>query len=254
MPFDPAILIAALPALLVAGIGKGGFGGAAGFAATPLMALALGPRDAVGVMLPLLMVMDAAALRAFWGRWVATDLRPLMLGLAVGTALGWALFDALSPAAMQLAIGALALGFVVQRVAQRRGWRPAGSAAPAPRRAAFWGAAAGLTSFVAHAGGPPVAMHLLPRGLDKTALQATMVAAFAFVNALKLPVYVELGLVRRETLILALALAPAAYAGIRLGVWLHGRVRQEAFDRIVVVGLALAGAKLAWDGARALLG
>jgi uncharacterized membrane protein YfcA len=98
------------------------------------------------------------------------------------------------------------------------GWRPPGSTAPAPRRAVGWGVVAGLTSFVAHAGGPPVAMHLLPRGLDKTTLQATIVGAFAFVNVLKVPPYVGLGLIRQETVILALALAPAAYLGIRLGV------------------------------------
>jgi uncharacterized membrane protein YfcA len=84
-------------------------------------------------------------------------------------------------------------------------------------------------------------------------LQGTMVAAFAFVNAVKLPLYVGIGLIGGDTLLTALALAPAAYAGIRLGVWLHGRVRQAAFDRILEIGLALAGARLVWDGAAGLL-
>ena len=254
MPVDPVVLVAALPAVLLAGVGKGGFGGAIGFAATPLLALAIPPAQALGLMLPLLMLMDVAALRAFWRRWTQPDLGQLMLGMVAGIALGWALFDLLSPAGMRLAIGALALGFVAYRTATRLGLRPPSSTAPAPVRGAVCGAISGLIGFVAHAGGPPVAIHLLPRGFDKTTLQATMVAAFAFLNLLKLPPYLALGLVGSETLTLAVLLAPVAYGGIRLGVFLHGRVRQAAFERIVEIGLIFAGAKLVWDGWRGLGG
>lgn len=252
MGFDPVLFAVAIPAMLLAGISKGGFGGAGAFTAAPLMALAMPVKDAVGVMLPLLILMDMAALRAFWGRWAQPDARALMLALAAGTAIGWALFDRLSPAALQLAIGAVALGFVAFRAAQRLGWRPEGDPAFSPVRTGFWGVVAGVTSFVAHAGGPPVAMCLLPRRLDKKVYQATVVAAFAFVNLLKVAPFVDLGLIRSETLLLGLALAPMAYAGIRLGVWLHDRVAQALFERIVVVGLAATGLKLAWDGWRAL--
>lgn len=248
MPFDPMVLLAALPAVLLVGIGKGGFGGAIGFAATPMLALVIPPAQALGLMLPLLMLMDVAALRAFWRRWEWLDLRQIMAGMALGVALGWALFGFLSPAGMRLGIGALALGFVGWRISTRLGARPPASTAPAPRRAVICGAVSGVASFVAHAGGPPVAVHLLPRGFDKTTLQGTMVAAFAFVNLIKLPPYVGLGLIGTDTLLLSAILAPAAYGGIRFGVWLHGRVRQAAFERIVELGLVLAGLKLVHDG------
>jgi uncharacterized membrane protein YfcA len=104
MTYDAATLAIATVALLLAGIGKGGFGGVGGFAATPILVLAVPPGDAVGVMLPLLMLMDAAALKAFWRRWAWPDLRMLMTGMALGTAAGWALFDALSPGALKIAI------------------------------------------------------------------------------------------------------------------------------------------------------
>jgi uncharacterized membrane protein YfcA len=252
MTYDAATLAIATVALLLAGIGKGGFGGVGGFAATPILVLAVPPGDAVGVMLPLLMLMDAAALKAFWRRWAWPDLRMLMAGMALGTALGWALFDALSPGALKIAIALVAFAFLAQRAAQKLGWRPPGDPGPAPLRAAGWGAVAGVTSFVAHAGGPPVAMHLLPRRFDKTTLQATIVGAFAFVNVMKLPPYLSLGLIREDTALFSLSLAPVALIGIRLGVWLHGRASPAQFERVLEIGLGLAAAKLAWDGWTAL--
>ena len=250
---DPLLLLAATPAVAFAGVAKGGFGGAAAFAAAPMLAFAMPVTDAVGLMLPLLILMDVAALRAYWGRWARPARPALGVRLAPGAGFGCARFEGLSPAAIQLALGAISLAFVGFRFAQRVGWRPAGASGWRPGRMAFWGSVAGLTSFVAHAGGPPVAMALIPRALDKTAYQATVVIGFAVVNALKVPPYVALGLIGPDTLVLAALLAPAAFLGVRLGVRMHRRVRQETFEAAVLVGLALAGAKLARDGALDLL-
>ena len=250
---DLALVLAAAPAVMFAGVAKGGFGGAAAFAAAPLLSFVMPVTDAVGLMLPLLILMDAAALRVFWGRWARPDAFVLTGWLLVGAAVGWALFDSLSPAGIQLALGAISLGFVGFRAAQQVGWRPEGGSEWRPRRMAFWGSVAGVTSFVAHAGGPPVAMTLIPRNLDKTAYQATVVLAFAAVNLVKVPPYVGLGLIRADTLVLVAALAPAAFAGVRLGVWMHRRVDQKTFETVVLVGLALTGVKLMRDGVLGLL-
>ncbi len=245
---DPALVLAAAPAVMFAGVAKGGFGGAAAFAAAPLLSFVMPVTDAVGLMLPLLILMDAAALRVFWGRWARPDAYALTGWLLVGAAVGWALFDSLSPAGIQLALGVISLAFVGFRAAQQVGWRPEGGSEWRAGRMAFWGSVAGVTSFVAHAGGPPVAMTLIPRNLDKTAYQATVVLAFAAVNLVKVPPYVGLGLIRADTLILVAALAPAAFAGVRLGVWMHRRVDQKTFETVVLVGLALTGVKLMRDG------
>ena len=65
--------------------------------------------------------------------------------------------------------------------------RPAGVAASA---------VAGFTSFIAHAGGPPLSMYLLRRSLDKTQFVATTAAFFAAINYVKLVPYAWLGLPR----------------------------------------------------------
>ena len=248
MDLSLLLIAAAAPGVLIAGIAKGGFGGTGAFAAVPILSLSMEAGDAAGVMLPLLMVMDALALRAYWGRWSWIDARAIMVGLAAGTAIGWVVFGLLSPAAMKLAIGLVALVFVGFQLAQRLGWRPSGGSEFRRLRAWGWSTVSGVTSFVAHAGGPPVAMTLVPRRLDKTAYQATITISFAFVNALKLGPYAQLGLIDLDNLTLSAALAPLAALGILIGVWSHARVSQRVFERVVVLGIAAAGAKLVWDG------
>ena len=65
MTLDLNFYLFAVPAVIFAGMSKGGFGSAAAFAATPFLALILTPGQAVGLMLPLLMVMDVTAVRLF---------------------------------------------------------------------------------------------------------------------------------------------------------------------------------------------
>lgn len=251
---DPLFWALAVPAVLLAGVSKGGFGSGAAFAATPLLALALPPAVAVGLMLPLLMTMDATGLRAYWRRWSWPDARALMIGAVPGVALGALIYRAADPDAFRLAIGLVALGFVAFQMARSRGWAPAGGGPLKPRRAGFWGAVAGLTSFVSHAGGPPAAVHLLGRRLDKTTYQATTVLVFWWINLLKVGPYLWLGLIDAQTASAGLWLLPVAVGGMLLGVRAHHWLREDLFFRLVHVFLVATGTKLVWDGIAGLLG
>lgn len=255
---DPLFLAAAIPAVLLAGISKGGFGAGAGFAATPLLLLVASPEVAVGLMLPLLMVMDITGLRAWRGRWNLAEARPMMIGAIPGIALGAAFFWVVPEAAVRLLIGLIALGFVAFQLAQARGWGPspdpAAARRPAPFRAGFWGGVAGFTSFASHAGGPPAAVHLLTRPLSKAEYQATTVILFWWVNVVKLGPYWAVGLFDEGQLAAALWLAPVAVVGMLLGVWAHHRVPARLYFGLIRIMLTLTGAKLVWDGATGLIG
>ncbi|MFO7856820.1 MAG: sulfite exporter TauE/SafE family protein [Paracoccaceae bacterium] len=255
---DPLFLAAAIPAVLLAGISKGGFGAGAGFAATPLLLLVASPEVAVGLMLPLLMVMDLTGLRAWRGRWNLAEARPMMIGAIPGIALGAAFFWVVPEAAVRLLIGLIALGFVAFQLAQARGWGPrpdpAAARRPAPLRAGFWGGVAGFTSFASHAGGPPAAVHLLTRPLSKGEYQATTVILFWWVNVVKLGPYWAVGLFDEGQITAALWLAPVAVIGMLLGVWAHDRVPAHLYFGLIRVMLAITGAKLVWDGATGLIG
>lgn len=247
---EPLSLAFALGALgaLIAGISKGGFGSSVGFLATPLLALAIPPGLAVAAMLPVLILVDQFGLYAWWRRWSWAAARPLVLWGCVGIGIGALIFEHVSADALRLALGAVAILYTVIHVAgglPGRGGRGVG---------AVLGVATGLTSTIAHAGGPPVTMHLLSLKLDKTTFQATSVIVFWAINLIKLGPFAALGLLNGESLTLSAMLAPFAVAGVWIGVWAHDKAPERLYFRVVAAALLITGAKLVWDGASGLFG
>lgn len=247
MDLTPAFFAVAVPAVLFAGVSKGGFGSGAAFASAVMLALVVPPGQALAVMLPLLMVMDVTALKPYWGRWDRDAARRMILGAAPGVALGAAVFSLVEPDVFGLLIGLVALGFVVFQMARHIGWLDLGGLPAGPIAGLCWGAAAGFTSFVSHAGGPPAAVYLLSRGITKEQYQATTVIVFWIVNMMKFVPYVALGAFSGATLMADLILSPVAVAGIWLGVWLHRRIPEAAFFALTYVLLTASGGRLVWN-------
>lgn len=237
----------AIPAVIFAGVSKAGFGSGAAFAATPILALVLPPAAAIGLMLPLLMLVDVASLRPYWRKWHWPAARLLLMGAVPGVALGAALYKATNPDLFRFFIGSVALGFVAFQMAGRMGlMRPRGRPFPA-RGGVLAGVTAGFTSFVSHAGGPPVAVYLLAEGLGKTTFQATTVLTFWAINSLKFVPYAYLGIFTWDTFKADLLLAPFALIGAWLGVWAHRWVPEKLFFGLTYVFLTVTGTKLIFD-------
>ena len=249
--FPLAFYPVAVVAILLTGIAKGGFGAGAGGIAVPLMSIFIAPPEAAGIMLPILCAMDLFGVHAYRGRSSREHLRALLPGAIVGIGLGALAFGTLPVNAIRLLLGVISVTFalnqgfglterIATRLAARRG-------APGPVAGAFWGAVSGFTSTLAHAGGPPFAIYMLPQRLDKTLLVSTSVVFFLVVNYVKLVPYGFLGQLNTGNLTASLVFAPLAPAGIWLGVWLHRRISEQAFYRISYTLLFLTGAKLIWD-------
>lgn len=249
---DPWFYAAAIPALLIAGVSKGGFGGGLGAMATPMLALAIDPRTAAAVLLPVLCLMDLMGMWAYWGKWHRINMRILILASFVGIAAGALTFRYLDADAIRILIGVIAVVFTLRywlsrRVAERP---PTG---PSVVKGGFWGAIAGFTSFVSHSGSPPVIVYLLPQRLHRTTFQATTVIFFTAVNYVKLLPYALLGQLSGANLSTSAALLPLAVGGMALGIWLHNRVSDTLFYRIAYVLLFAIGVKLLYDGTTGLL-
>jgi len=247
MELDLTFFALAVPAVLLAGIAKGGFGSTAAFAAVPLLALALEPAAAVAVMLPLLLLMDFSALRPYWRQWEPRVSLILVLGGVPGAVLGAVLVGRADPDVFRFLIGAVALAFVSYRFGSDRGWIPAPKA-PIPDRIGFlFGMGTGFTSFIAHAGGPVAAVYMLSMNLEKRRYQATTIIVFLASNLLKFALYSLLGFFTWRTVAAGLYLAPVAVLGTFLGVRLHGLLPERAYFAVVYVCLTLAGVKLVFD-------
>jgi uncharacterized membrane protein YfcA len=236
------------PAVLFAAISKAGFGSGAAFAAASILALVIEPGLALGVMLPLLMLIDVSSLRPYWRKWSGLDVKLLVIGGVPGIILGAALYQVASPDLFRLLIGGVSVGFVFWQLALKYNL-----VRLANERLPDWaglviGSVAGFTTFISHAGGPPAAVFLLSRGLSKTQYQATTVLLFWVLNIVKFIPYAILGMFTAQTFLANLALAPFALIGTWIGVKAHHLVPERLFFGLTYVLLLLTGTKLIWDG------
>ena len=251
---NPWFYVAAVPAVLISGISKGGFGGGVGLVAVPLMALVISPVQAAGIMLPILCLMDLFGIWAYRGRWDGRNLRILLPAALLGIAVGTASFRYLDGDMIRLMLGVLALAFVARHLMQSEAAASGPPQSPNVVRGGFWGTVAGFTTFVAHAGGPPVSIYLLPQRLDRTVFVATATVFYITVNYVKLVPYGWLGQLNTENLWTAAVLAPLVPVGMGLGLLLHRRVSERLFYRICYTLLAATGAKLLFDGVTGVWG
>ena len=244
---EPLFFLVAIPAVLLFGIAKGGFGGGLGVLAVPLMALVVSPVQAAAILLPILCLMDLVSLWAYRGKWVWPELSWLLPSSLIGIVVGTLLFDRMSPEVIRLMLGIVAISFTLHHwIANRL----AGARQKLyPRSVGIVAAAtSGFTSFVAHSGGPPLGMYLLRRGLDRTRFVATTVVFFTMVNYIKLIPYGWLGQLDATNLKTSLLLAPLAPIGVGAGVWLHNRVNDRLFFQLAYGMLFVVGCKLMYDG------
>jgi len=244
---DPWFYAVAVPAVLLTGLAKSGFASGFGSLATPLMALTIPVPQAAAIMLPVLLAQDAMGLQQLWRDRSSSLLRQLLpFGLA-GIVVGALLFGVFTTAAVSGVVGAVTLLFLAQRLL----FPPRRDAPPVAR----WigqacAVASGFTSFVAHAGSPPINAYVLPLRLAPRTYAATMAVFFASLNLAKTVPYALLGQVDLRNMLTSVLLMPLAPLGVWSGLWLTRRVDARLFYRLAYVGMGLTGLKLLWDGLR----
>ena len=168
---DPWFYAVAIPAVLLMGLSKSGFLLGFGSLATPLLALTMPVPQAAALMMPLLFVMDVTGIQKLWRERDPAMLRLMVPAGLLGTVAGTLLFGVLTSKAVAGVVGAITLLFLAQRLL----FPPRRDTPPPGRVHGFvLTAIGGFTSFVAHAGGPPIAAYVLPLKLDPIRLTATL--------------------------------------------------------------------------------
>lgn len=245
----PLFSLSPLECLLVfigaAGIGfsKSGFAGV-GMIHVLIFAFVFGARQSTGMLLPLLVVGDVFAVRLFGGQVQWPYFRRLLLPALIGVVVGWWMMDYLDEATFKPLIGVIILGLTLTQIA--RLWRPR-LFDHVPHKVWFaWmlGLLAGVTTMLANAAGPIVALYLLAVSLPKYKLIGTSAWFFFVLNVLKLPFSASLGLIDVGTLALNAAFTPAVALGMAGGRWLVHRVPQRIFDSILLVLTAVVALRL----------
>ena len=241
---------AAVVAAMLVGAGKGGIP-VVGMLGVPVLALAIPPVMAAGLLLPVYVVSDMFGLWAYRHAFDRRVLAIVLPGALAGIAFGWATARIVPEDAVTAVIGMIGVVFALNLLLRRGGVAGARRAEVGP--GLFWGAVTGFTSFVSHSGAPPYQVYTLPLGMPKAVFAGTSTIAFTVINAAKLLPYWHLGQLSPSNLKLAAVLfVPAALAvlgGVRLVAWLPDRL----FFRIVTWALLLISLKLLWDGVSALV-
>jgi len=234
----------AIPAVLLLGLSKSGFGAGFGSLAVPMMALAVTVPQAAAILMPILFVMDLMGLAAYRGKWDPKLLRFLIPFGLVGTVIGTLSFRLLDARLVAGIVGAFTLVFLAQRLL----FPPRADSPPPPKwLGGVLTATSGFTSFVAHAGGPPVTAYVLPLRLPPVTFAATMTVYFFVINLSKWVPYGWLGLLDLRNMATSLALMPFAPIGVIVGVRLAHRIQPQLFYRLLYLGMLLTGLKLVWD-------
>jgi uncharacterized membrane protein YfcA len=237
-------------AVVVIGIAKSGFGGGIGILAVPLMAAAIDPAAAIGVMLPILITADIFAVgqhrKHVSGRHLRITLAGSLAGVVLGSILLWQFAETQSiNRALNLTVGSVCVLLVLLqcyrmlggKVARIPDNRPAGLTA---------GGLAGFVSTLAHAAGPIMSVYLLEHRLDKRRIVGTLAVFFFLLNLLKVPSFVGLDYINSRTLLLSLACLPLVPVGSLLGYWMHGRIRERPFTLIMYMGAFAAGLRMVY--------
>jgi uncharacterized membrane protein YfcA len=239
-------LLAALAVLFI-GLSKAGFGGGLGMLTTPLCALAFPPREALGLVLPLLCAGDLFSLAHYWRKWDARNLKYLLPGAVLGIVVGVQCVGSFSPRQLNIAIGAIAVAFVLFHLAREWIFRVEGTFAPNHAVGIPCGVATGVASSFAHGAGPIVSMFLVPQRLPKEIFVGTHVLVFFWINWIKVPFFAAQGVITSGTLVKSLWFLPLVPLGVWLGVWLNRRFSETWFSRVVLVTLLLSGLQLLFN-------
>ena len=232
-------------ATFVVGVSKGGVPGV-GILAVPILAQVISPVVAAGLMLPLYVISD------FYGLWLYRkdfdlwNIKIMVAAATIGIGIGWATAHYNSDDLVKLVVGLIGIWYSIDLYIKSKKKEIEAKPADVPR-GLFWGIIAGFTSFVAHAGGIPFQMYVLPQRLSKMKYAGTSTIAFAIINALKLPPYWFLGQINLISLEKCLYLAPIALFGAWAGFKLTKILPEGPFFKAVEIALLLVSLKLIYD-------
>ncbi len=221
-------------AVLTIGLSKGGLGGALPVALVlPMLSLVFDPREAVPLMVPFLVIADWFALRIYWGKWDMHQIRLMLPMGIVGVVMGGLLLSVISAVLLKVLIALFTTIVIIYKLAADN----LKSLTYTPQRWHGWlaGWASGLSSTLANTGGPPFTIYLLLQSLQPIAFIGTVTLFFAVVNFLKIPLFLQQGLLNIDTVVQLAWAIPL----LPLGVWLGRRsldlFDQRLFERLLLV-------------------
>lgn len=227
------------------GLAKGGLGNTLVILATPLMSLVMPANQVIGLLLPILIIGDIFAVSWHWLHWDLKLVWLLIPGATVGTIMASFFVTSISPDMLRRGIGAIALSFVIYKLLEQRILNT--NYTPLGWHSFVVGGVGGLTSTLAHTGGPPIIIYLLMQNISPRAFVATSALFFACLNWIKLPSYLYLGLLDLNQLWQIAWFLPIMPLSVWFGKILATKIDKVVFDWLVVGLLGIIGVFLVFS-------
>jgi hypothetical protein len=219
-------------------LSKGGLGGMAGTLSTPLLALVMPVNQALGLLLPIMLLADVFSVALHWKRWNARLVWLLIPGAIIGVTIGTYFITNVSTQVLKIGLAVIALLFVVYKLFEKR---ILGSVKYQERRWHGWlaGTTAGFTSAMAHSGVPPISIYLILQDVTPRVFIATSVLFYAILNWIKVPYYYFTGMFDFPRIWQIAWVLPIVPFGVWFGRWLVLKVPKHIFENIILVLLVI---------------
>ena len=240
---DSLILVIPAAVAFLIGLAKGGFGGMLGALAVPLMALVMPAREAIGVVLPILMFADVFAVASHWRKWNIKLVFLLIPGAILGVTIGTIFITNAPSDILRKFLGVIVLLFSIYKLLESRILKSIQYAGKNWHGIVF-GTITGFSSSLAHTGGPPVSIYLLLQDIKPRMFIATSALFFMILNWIKVPFYLYANMFNFEILLSYTWLIPIVPLGVLVGRWFSVRVSKKVFEKIIVILLCVAGLML----------
>lgn len=239
-PNDILLLIVAAAGI---GISKSGFAGIS-MVHVLVFAFVFGAKSSTGVLLPMLIIGDLLAIKIHGRKVDWKKIRQLLPATMTGVIVGTFAMDRMNEDLFKPTVGVIILvlsGLQVVRI-----WRPKLFDQTPHEKWFAWllGFVAGVTTMLANAAGPVVALYFLAIGLPKLEFVACSAWFFLIINVFKIPFSMFLGLINLKSLVIDTLFSPAILVGMLIGKWMLDRIPQKLFDSLLLAFTIVAALRL----------
>lgn len=239
MEYSDSLLfwVLAVAGVILTGISKSGFAGGAGVVAVPLLSLVMPVQHAAVLLLPILIAMDAKTVYLNRASIDFQVIRPIVIASLFGIAIAGIAMAVISSSILQVVLALFCIAFAIwHRLIPMLGKMPGAEY--------LWGSVSGLSSTLLHAGGPPITIYFLSKGISKKVWIAQAAIFFSFMNLVKVIPYQLNGLWDLHYFMVSLILIPVALVGVYIGHRIQAFISEDAFILSCRTLLGLTGVAL----------
>jgi uncharacterized protein len=242
---NTSLLLIMLCAGLLSGFGKTTGLSVLGIFIVTILSLILPAKEAVGILLPILLMGDIITVTYYRRTVIWKHLFSLVPWILVGIILGYFVLLTIDNSQLKLLLGYLIISLNLFQIIKDLMGSKMNEAIPnSTWFTGMIGILAGFATMIGNVAGAVMAVYLLSRRLPKNEFVGTGAWFFLFVNVIKVPFYIHLDMITSKSLLIDLMVIPAVIIGTFIGIKVLPLIPQSLFKWIILALGTLGAMKL----------